>query len=194
MRGGIPFVTQPTNQEENAWLSALRPLLSDYDVLLLSVLNSKQRNDATVAIVANPHPTALAALPNLKWVQSLWAGIEQLLAESKDSEFAIVRMVDPKLAEAVLAWTLYLYRDMPRCRTQQEARVWQQHLLLLPSERTVEVLGLDNFGKTAAERLAKQGFDVWGWGRSPSLYFSHHFLMKYLSGAMVYSAGNIDKD
>ena len=169
MRVVIPFLTQLTD-DGKAWLDALRTALPDHDVLPLEQLSAGQCAAAEVAIVVNPDPADLAALPNLKWVQSLWAGVERLLAETQGCQFAIVRMIDPQLAEtmaeAVLAWTLYLHRDMPSYRMQQTARIWRQHPLPLPGQRTVGLLGLGNLGEAAAKKLVQQGFTVCGWSRS----------------------------
>lgn len=172
MRPVLPFASRLTITETQAWLDALRNALPDCDVLLLEDVTEAQRAGVDVAIAANPDPATLKTLPNLKWVQSLWAGVEQLLAETQDADFAIVRMTDPHLAktmaEAVLAWTLYLHRDMPRYRAQQNVRLWQQHPTRLPSQRTIGVLGLGNLGKAACQMLVQHGFKVCGWGRSPT--------------------------
>ena len=172
MRPVIPFVARLPINEKQAWFDALRNALPNCDVLLLEDLIDAQCSGVAVAIAFNPDPTHLSALPNLKWIQSLWAGVEQLLAETQNANFAIVRMIDPQLAEtmseAVLAWTLYLHRDMSRYRAQQDARIWQQHPLLHPSQQTVGVLGLGKLGKSAVKTLAHYGFTVCGWGRSPT--------------------------
>ncbi|MGB3494963.1 MAG: glyoxylate/hydroxypyruvate reductase A [Elainellaceae cyanobacterium] len=171
MRAVIPFVSQLGNGEAKAWLETLRAALPEHDLLPLAKLTAEQRAIAQVAIVANPHPADLAALPQVKWVQSLWAGVERLVADTQGCDFAIVPMQDPQLAatmaEAVLAWTLYLHRDMPRYRTQQSAHLWQPQPLTLSAQRTVGLLGLGNLGQAAAHTLVRQGFRVWGWRRSP---------------------------
>lgn len=170
MRTPIPFAAQLVTSEKKAWLAALQAVLPDHDVLLLEELTAEKRGLVEVAIAANPNPAHLSALPNLKWVQSLWAGVETLVAETQGAQFAIVRMTDPQLAEtmaeAVLAWTLYLHRDMPRYRAQQTARIWQPHPVPLTHQRTVGLLGLGNLGKAAAKRLVQQRFTVLGWRRS----------------------------
>ncbi|MEO0456447.1 MAG: glyoxylate/hydroxypyruvate reductase A [Cyanobacteria bacterium P01_A01_bin.114] len=170
MRTAIPFVAQLSEAEEKAWLQVLRTALSEHDIVRLDALTAAQREAAKVAIVANPAPTQLAAFPNLLWVQSLWAGVERLLVKTQEADFAIVRMTDPQLAntmaEAVLAWTLYLHRDMPRYRAQQLTQQWQQHPLPLPSERNIGLLGLGHLGKSAAQTLVHHGFTVYGWSRS----------------------------
>ncbi|MDJ0707411.1 MAG: glyoxylate/hydroxypyruvate reductase A [Leptolyngbyaceae cyanobacterium MO_188.B28] len=169
MKAVIPFVTQLAD-DGTAWLHALRAVMPEHNLSPLEELTAEQCAAAEVAIVVNPDPADLADLPNLKWVQSLWAGVEGLLADTRDANFAIVRMTDPQLAEtmaeAVLAWTFYLHRDMPRYRKQQLDRIWRQHPLPLPHQRTVGLLGLGNMGKAAAKRLLQQGFKVCGWSRS----------------------------
>lgn len=172
MRVALPFVAQLADDDETAWLEVLRSVLLDYELLQLSDLTAEQRAAAEVAIVANPNPADLATLPNLKWVQSLWAGVERLVAETQEASFAIVRLQDPQLAatmaEAILAWTLYLHRGMPRYLAQQAAHIWQQHPLPLPSQRTIGLLGLGNLGQAAAHALTQHGFTVWGWSRTPT--------------------------
>ena len=71
------------------------------------------------------------------------------------------------MSEAVLTWTLYLHRDMPRYARQQSESRWLAHDLKTPGEKTVGVLGLGNLGTASAIRLRANGFDVMGWSRSP---------------------------
>ena len=166
----IPFVSQISDREIAEWLEALRAVLPGYDVMPLADCSMQQCAEAQVAIVANPHAADLKKLPHLQWVQSLWAGVDQLLIETQLNNVAIVRMNDPQLAEtmaeAVLAWALYLHRDMPRYRMQQSLQIWQQHTAKLAAERTVGILGLGNLGRKAAKRLFSNGFRVLGWSRS----------------------------
>ncbi|VAV88277.1 D-3-phosphoglycerate dehydrogenase [hydrothermal vent metagenome] len=166
----IPFVAQLDDDETRLWQSVLRDALPGYQVVAFEQLDEAQRAGVEVAIVADPDPGDLALLPNLKWVQSLWAGVERLMTELPNAGFDIVRLTDPQLAadmsEAALAWTLYLHRDMPAYRVQQERKIWQHHELPLPSQRCVGVLGLGKLGTAAAGRLLANGFEVCGWSRS----------------------------
>lgn len=171
MKPVVPFVSEASPDERQAWRKALPAALEQVaTVRPFEDLTPEEREAARVAIVANPDPSKVAALPNLVWVQSLWAGVERLMAELPADGPQIVRLTDPQMAEtmseAVLAWTLYLHRDMPRYRTQQQNRIWQDHVLKLPQERTVGVLGLGKLGSAAALRLKANGFDVLGWSRS----------------------------
>src|SRR5690606_3677210 len=130
--------------------------------------------EVEVAIVANPDPASIRRFPALQWVQSLWAGVEKLVAEPAFTALPVVRMVDPQLArtmaEAVLAWTLYLHRDMPAYLAQQRARLWRQLPYVAPADRRVGLLGLGALGEAAARVLRQAGFAVRGWSRTPKRF------------------------
>lgn len=167
----VPLISRDLSSGIDDWQSALQAAMPDYTILPLAELNEDQREAAKVALVADPDPAELQRLPNLIWVQSLWAGVEGLVHDLPPSfELQIVKLADPQMArtmaEAVLAWTLYLHRDMPRYRQQQDARIWRPQRLPLPSERRICVLGLGHLGCAAARLLADHGFDVCGWSRS----------------------------
>ena len=121
-----------------------------------------------VAVVANPPLGALQNLPNLRFIQSLWAGVETLLADSTVPTYIpLARMVDPAMnsamAETALWAVLSLHRGYFECAAAQLGRRWQR----LPQPRavdvTVAVLGLGQMGGTAARRLAQNGYRVLGW-------------------------------
>ncbi|XHC13685.1 glyoxylate/hydroxypyruvate reductase A [Labrenzia sp. ac12] len=171
MRPVVPFVTSASPDERQSWREALPKALDGIaDVKPFEDLTEDQRAEARVAIVANPDPANVAALPNLVWIQSLWAGVERLMGELPANGPKIVRLTDPQMAEtmseAVLAWTLYLHRGMPRYIAQQRQKVWQDHALERPQERTVGVLGLGKLGAAAALRMKANGFNVLGWSRT----------------------------
>ena len=171
MRPVVPFVSEASPSESKAWRKALPEALAAFaDVKPFEDLTEEERLSASVAIVANPDPAKVAALPNLVWVQSLWAGVERLAADLPQDGPLIVRLTDPQMAEtmseAVLAWTLYLHRDMPRYMHQQRDKVWQEHLLKTPQECTAGVLGMGKLGSASAYRLKANGFNVLGWSRS----------------------------
>lgn len=170
MQNIIPFVARLTEAETAAWIATLSMAMPQERIIAFQQLSAHERATSSVAIVANPDPTQLDQLPTLKWVQSLWAGVERLLTELRDPNLGIVRLEDPQLAatmaEAVLAWTLYIHRDMPAYAAQQRARVWQALPFRLPQERRVAILGLGHMGARAAQNLAANGFDVIGWSRT----------------------------
>jgi glyoxylate/hydroxypyruvate reductase A len=146
----IPFVSQSDPAAVASWLQALRAAMPEEEIIAFSELDEDQRAQCRVAIVANPDPAQLKLLPQLQWVHSVWAGVERLVADLGQSDLQITRLVDPRLAatmaEAVLAWTLYLHRDMPYYARQQQARQWQPLDYVLPEQRRVGILGLGALG------------------------------------------------
>jgi glyoxylate/hydroxypyruvate reductase A len=163
----VPFVHSLTEKDASAWRMALQSAMPNINICQLENLSTSERESVEVAIVANPNPTDLLSLPYLKWVQSLWAGVERLLDELSNKEISIVRLIDPQLAatmgEAVLAWSLYLHRNMPEYARQQAKQEWIQHDVVMASERTIGILGLGHLGTEAAKRLQDNGFKVLGW-------------------------------
>jgi glyoxylate/hydroxypyruvate reductase len=166
----IAFVARGSEGEEAQWLGVLRSALPEVSLLPCRDLDEASRHEIEVAIVANPDPAELRALPRLKWIHSLWAGVERLMAEL-DGSVPVVRLVDPELSrsmgEAVLAWTLYLQRDMPAYADQQRRKLWTQRPYRAPSECRLAILGTGEMGQAAAARLMAAGFPVTGWNRTP---------------------------
>lgn len=166
----IALVTRLSDEAETNWLNLLRAAMPDETIESLRRLSIENYADVDIAVVANPDPALLNELPNLVWVQSLWAGVERLVAELPGFARPIVRLVDPQLArnmsEAALAWTYYLFRDMPAYARHQRAHEWVQEPYRSAAEVTVGILGLGELGATSAQRLHAQDFNVVGWSRS----------------------------
>ena len=166
----IPFVSNIDNDDRLQWLEYLQAALPGLQVAAFEDHNIEYWQQSKVAIVANPDPEDLKQLSNLKWVQSVWAGVEKLAA-ALPQDIAIVKMTDPQLAktmaEAVLTMVLYLHRDLHTYAMQQRQRMWKQHPLMLPEDCQVTVLGLGALGREACASLVQQGFTVSGWSKSP---------------------------
>ncbi len=130
------------------------------------------QDDIDVALIATPPPGTFRRLKRLKLVQSLWMGVERLLA---DPEFPrgvpLARLVDPgmvaAMSESVLAHVLDWHRHHYYYRMQQDERRWNRLNQFLASDRTVGLLGLGELGSDAARKLAALGFNVVGWSRRP---------------------------
>nr|WP_236693676.1 glyoxylate/hydroxypyruvate reductase A [Robbsia andropogonis] len=158
-----------------AWIAALQAVMPNERIVPFAALTDFEKATCSVAIVANPDPDEVRALSGLQWVHSVWAGVERLVAEldaepgGTGASIQIVRLIDPALAEtmaeAVLAWTLYLHRDMPRYALQQRASQWREHDYIRPAAKMVGLLGLGALGEVAARRLHASGFQVSGWSR-----------------------------
>ncbi len=166
----IPLISQLSSSEQSLWLQRLSTALPTENFVLVDELDTSTRDSCDIAIVADPDVDILKSFANLKWVHSLWAGVENLVPIAKDQSFDIVRLVDLNLAdamaEAVLAWTLYLHRKIPSYAIQQQDKLWQPHPYQAPNECCVGILGLGELGKASAYRLVSNGFQVLGWSQS----------------------------
>lgn len=166
----IPFIGQVETQEQTDWINAINSIAKKFRLVPLDAVPADQLPQVEIAVVASPQPEKLMSLPNLKWIQSLWAGVEDILSSGIDPDISIVRLKDPQMAEsmaeAVLAWTLYLHRNMPLYKRQQTRKIWQQHSLSTPQTCNVTVFGLGKLGSRAALRLKQNNFTVRGWSNS----------------------------
>lgn len=127
-----------------------------------------------IAIVANPPTGVLQRYPRLRLVQSLWAGVDKLLADpTLPAALPIVRMVDPAMntamAETVLWAVLTLHRGFHTYARQQRAGRWQPHPQRRADEVRIGVLGQGQMGGEASRRLQAQGYRVTGWRRGEPL-------------------------
>lgn len=122
------------------------------------------------ALVWRPEPGLLAALPNLKLVLSLGAGVDHILGDPRlPPDVPIVRLVDPYLtaamSEYVVLQVMRLHRRDLDYRTQQQARIWRELEQKNAGERPVGILGFGEIGQDAGRNLAELGFPVSGWSR-----------------------------
>ena len=169
MKSIVPFISMLPKADIDEWLKVLKKKLPKERIVKFSSLKKSDYKKIDVAIVANPNPTEVKKLINLKWVQSVWAGVEKLVESFKGEKVRIIRLVDPEMnrtmAEAVLSWVLYLHRDMHFYRIQQNKRIWKENDYIKPSKKIVSFIGLGELGSASAAKLIKNGFNVCGWSR-----------------------------
>ena len=166
----IPFISTLPKADIDQWLKILKKKLPKQRIVKFSNLKKSDYKKTYVAIVANPNLTEVKKLVNLKWIQSVWVGVEKLVEVFKDERVKIVRLVDPEMnrtmSEAVLSWVLYLHRDMYFYQTQQKKRVWKEADYIKPSKKIVSIIGLGELGSASAAKLVENGFNVCGWSRA----------------------------
>ena len=155
-----------TSEEKAEWLALLRRALPDERIETTAAGVAREAID--VAIVANPSPGELADLPALRLVQSLWAGVDRLLASGRVPPGALLaRLVDPAMTRAMVetaSWAvLGLQRDFFRYARQQHEQRWLPHAQARAADTPVAVLGLGTMGSAVARQLAAQGHPVRGW-------------------------------
>jgi glyoxylate/hydroxypyruvate reductase len=151
--------------ERDQWLQALRQAVPEADWCL------EPGPEVEAAVVANPPPHQLQGMPRLRLIQSLWAGVDRLLADpTLPPDVPLARMVDPAMSQAMAEtahWAvLSLHRGFFRYQQQQRMSLWRQRPQRRADEVTVLVLGLGELGRQVALRLQVQGYVVRAWRQS----------------------------
>jgi glyoxylate/hydroxypyruvate reductase A len=162
----ILIATQFTPAEWAQWEPALRQALPHET--LLTAWPVAEPDAVDIAIVANPPAGSLRGLNRLRLIQSLWAGVDKLLADpGLPAGVPLARMVDPAMNEAMAETALWavlsLHRGFFAYAKQQREGQWRQRAQRRADEVRVLVLGLGQMGRTVAERLARNGYAVSGW-------------------------------
>ncbi len=162
-----------TPAEQAVWAEALQAELATLDPpwRLVSEPAQGPAEAIRLAFVANPPPGELAGLPALAAVQSLWAGVDRLLADpSLPADLPLARMVDPAMnaamAETAVWAVLALQRGFFDYAAQQRAALWNPLPQRRADETTVLLLGLGQMGAAVARALAPLGHRLLGWRRS----------------------------
>jgi glyoxylate/hydroxypyruvate reductase A len=151
-------------------LAALfRAALPDHEV----VIDMPQPGDAPIdyMVVGRPAAGIIAAVPEVKLILSLNAGIEHLLRAGEIAAgIPIVRMVDSGLAEGMTEWVLAealaWHRNIRLYERLQRDSQWQPQAEKLAGERTVAILGAGALGTPVARHFVGFGFHTRVWSRS----------------------------
>ncbi len=162
----VLLATRMGADEQAQWLSLLQAALPEEHFVTTRDATTDLQID--IAVVANPPPAALRNLPNLRFIQSLWAGVETLLSDATvPAEIPLARMVDPAMstamAETALWAVLSLHRGYFECAAQQVQRRWQSVPQPRADEVSLAVLGLGQMGRAVATRLVQAGYRVSAW-------------------------------
>ena len=148
------------------WLPLLRRALPDDQFFLTS------ESPVDIALVATPPAGTLGRLKGVKLIQSLWMGVEKLLADPEYPRgVPLARLIDPgmvaAMSETVLSHVLDWHRHHYRYRAQKANVEWRRYKQYLASDRTIGILGLGELGSDAARKLLALGFRVAGYSRRP---------------------------
>jgi len=152
-----------------AWAAAIRSLEPALELRFWP--DSGPADEVDFAIVGGRAPPDLRGFPNLKAIQSTWAGVNNLLADSNlPPDRPLARMVDQGLTvsmtEFIVLYVLDSAREGPQLRAAQRTRQWLYLEPVAPGSITIAILGLGTLGADAGTRLADLGFAVRGWSRS----------------------------
>jgi glyoxylate/hydroxypyruvate reductase len=153
-------------EKADFWLPLLRRALPEDQFLTAA------EGKIDVALIATPPAGTLQKLQGVKLIQSLWMGVEKLLADAAYPKgVPLARLIDPgmvaAMSETVIAHVLDWHRHHYHYRALQREKRWRRVRQFLASDRTVGLLGLGELGSDAARKLLALGFNVAGWSRRP---------------------------
>lgn len=116
----------PVNAEEKAQFEALLPSAA-WEYPRRSTITPEQLAAATI-ILGPPDPRDLVHAKNLRWLQSLWMGVDDYMAPGVLPETvtitACVGAFRQAVSEHMLATLLALCRKLPQCRDNQLKHQW----------------------------------------------------------------------
>jgi glyoxylate/hydroxypyruvate reductase A len=152
------------------WLASLRAHSKGRDVRAWPDAVGNAGDIAYACVWLPPHGV-LAGFPNLKAIINLGAGVDRLLADPSLPPVPIARVAHPDLTmrvtEYVVLHVLMHHRRQRLYDAQQREGLWRVHDQPAASDVTVGVMGLGVIGREAAGALARLGFQVAGWSRTP---------------------------
>ena len=168
----ILLATRLQADDQAEWLELLQAALPNER--FVTTRQAAEDHLIDVAVVANPPQDALHNLPNLRFIQSLWAGIDALLSDATlPADVPLARMVDPAMnaamAETALWAVLSLHRGYFECAAAQLERRWQAVAQTRANEISVAVLGMGQMGRGVALNLVRSGYRVMGWSLKAAL-------------------------
>lgn len=167
---GLVVTTDAPVCEEPVWRAALRRELPASQLVPWASARDAERIDA--AIVWNPEPGRLGALPGLRAVVTRGAGLDHILSRADLlPDVTVRRLVDTaisrRMAEFVVLSVLHHHREWADLAAHQRASSWRpEQPSALAEHRTVVVLGLGELGRAACAALCPFGFALRGWSRS----------------------------
>ncbi|GIX72838.1 hypothetical protein CEXT_753891, partial [Caerostris extrusa] len=120
----------------------------------------------------------LHSLPNAKWIQTTWAGLELLMENIDMSKplpnYTLTRFVDPYFGELmsnyVISQIINIERGMYVYRDAQKTATWSRPFFpdfRVLSDLTVGILGAGSIGSAVGRLLKKAGCRVLAFIRSP---------------------------
>jgi phosphoglycerate dehydrogenase-like enzyme len=114
-------------------------------------------------------PPGVVRLPNLRWIQAMGAGVEDLVALPLPPHVQIARVVGQfgvAIAEHVFGYLLFYLKGGRRTEDAQRRHAWEPFTPPLLSGRRLGVAGLGSIGQEVARLGLAFGLEVSGLSRS----------------------------
>ncbi len=158
------------NDRTPSWRTVFADLAPEIGVVTAADIGNN-RAGIRYCLAWKPAPGELAALPDLKVIFSLGAGVDGILADPTiPPQVPIVRMVEPGLTKGMVEYAvwqvLYHHRRLWEVEEAQTRGHWLDQTYPAPWDRTVGIMGLGEIGEATARQLASFQFKLRGWSRS----------------------------
>ncbi len=165
-----PIVFYAPDLDPRPWLTALEQALPPgTELAAWPELTHAPEAVRYLVFWGDPAPP-LAALPRLRAVLALGAGVDKSLHAPLPAGCDLIRLVNAgmghQMVEYALHWALHFQRDMDRYLSAVREGAWPEHPYRPAREVTCGILGLGTLGQEVARALRRQGYPVRGWSRT----------------------------
>ncbi len=178
--------------------SRLRADFPDIDVVTAPDSQSAQGDaaacDVIMALGMNADETLFAQAKNLKWVQSLGAGVDKFQSLAALDKLELLTNAKgihgPQIAEMTILFMISLLRDFPALVRQQDAKNWRRFPGRKLQGRSIAIWGLGTIGEEIARICHAFGMTVSAITRTPR---DHPFIDRYYKpGELAEAASTAD--
>jgi len=133
----------------------------------------------------------LSQIPNLKWMQSMYAGVEVLMDSALPHDYILTNargVFGELMSEYVFGYLLAHEKKIFKRQQSQQANQWDRFESGWLRGKTIGLLGVGSIGAHLAGTAKHFGMKVWGYTRSSETsthvdkYFHGADLLKFASG------------
>jgi len=133
--------------------------------------NKKLPSIVMAIVIKNLDQNTLRKLPNLRLIQKVGAGVENMISNCNlPKHIKVCRMSSEiqakEMAEYCLAEVLAYQRNIREYFNNQSLKIWKQRQPSIVKEKSVSILGLGLIGMEIAQTLKNFGFTVFGWSKT----------------------------
>lgn len=152
-------------------IDQLRGAFAEHAPQLTVVTREDSRaRDAVIAACWFPPAGSLHALPALRLIHSVAAGVDHLEQPGGLPALPVCRVVDPEHRRGMIEYVrwavLHYQRGFDQVLQQHATRCWARPPQVSAADYRVGVMGLGSLGAAVAEDLADAGYGVRGWART----------------------------
>lgn len=157
------------NQKDpNIWFERLKEKLPDEKIEIYPAITNP--DDVEFLVTWKPHQDYSKEFKNLKVVQSVGAGVDNLLHTALKDSIKVTRIVDPALKQDMLEHVVaFLFASMKNVigyYMDQQNKNWNPQSYKTIHQTVITILGLGEIGQFVADNLIQLGFKVQGWSNS----------------------------